>query len=238
MVYTEGELIVPALQVMSENPSGVDTTKIIKELTTRLRPSGEDVKILDGRNDTKFSQKVRNLKSHDTLVWKKLATYDDKTGIWKITPKGLRFLGKDAEVYEAMEEQGFKKEEISKEIDNDFSGIIIEEGAQQPREVKYRERSGKLRIVAISEFKKKGKGKLSCDVCGFNFEEKYGELGKDFIEIHHKEPVHEMDIAGGKTPLNEALKKVAPVCPNCHRVIHRKMGEMLSIEELKKKLKH
>ena len=26
---------------------------------------------------------------------------------------------------------------------------------------------------------------LSCSVCEFNFENEYGELGKDFIHVHH-----------------------------------------------------
>ena len=30
---------------------------------------------------------------------------------------------------------------------------------------------------------------LSCVVCGFNFEEVYGERGKDFIEVHHVKPL-------------------------------------------------
>lgn len=33
-----------------------------------MKPDGEDMDILDNRNDTKFSQKVRNLKSHDSLA--------------------------------------------------------------------------------------------------------------------------------------------------------------------------
>lgn len=34
-----------------------------------MNPSGEDCKILSGRGDDKFSQKVRNLKSHNSLAY-------------------------------------------------------------------------------------------------------------------------------------------------------------------------
>ena len=70
MIYSESELIVPALKILA-NPihreEGVTTTTLIGELRTKLKPSGHDVEIIDGRSDDYFSQKVRNLKSHNTL---------------------------------------------------------------------------------------------------------------------------------------------------------------------------
>ena len=39
---------------------------------------------------------------------------------------------------------------------------------------------------------KKAKG-YTCEVCGFNFELRYGKLGKDFIEVHHLVPISERD---------------------------------------------
>lgn len=30
---------------------------------------------------------------------------------------------------------------------------------------------------------------LHCSVCGFDFEQVYGEIGRDFIEAHHTKPV-------------------------------------------------
>ena len=37
-----------------------------------------------------------------------------------------------------------------------------------------------------------------CMVCDFDFEEVYGELGKDFIEVHHTKPLssleHEVEV--------------------------------------------
>ncbi|HEV2897628.1 MAG TPA: hypothetical protein VGX71_07295 [Pseudaminobacter sp.] len=42
----------------------ITTTKLIAELRTRIPLSAEDEEQLDGRNDDRFSQIVRNIKSH------------------------------------------------------------------------------------------------------------------------------------------------------------------------------
>ena len=64
---SETDLIPTALEVIRNNP-GIRTSELIDELARIHNPTGEDLEILDGRNDTKFSQKVRNLKSHNTIA--------------------------------------------------------------------------------------------------------------------------------------------------------------------------
>jgi len=59
--------------------------------------------------------------------------------------------------------------------------------------------------------------KLFCEVCGFDFEDKYGIIGKDFIEAHHILPVSSMGVIN-KTKTTDLIM----VCSNCHRMIHRK----------------
>lgn len=78
----ENELIEPALDCLYDAPNGiVSTTELRDYLAQVLKPKGEDTEILDGRNDMKFDQKVRNLKSHKTLV---------KTGYVDHVHKGFR----------------------------------------------------------------------------------------------------------------------------------------------------
>lgn len=67
-----------------------------------------------------------------------------------------------------------------------------------------------------------------CSICGFDFEERYGELGKDFIEVHHIIPISQR---GGKYTLNP-ITDLIPVCSNCHSMIHRRK-EPYDIDELK-----
>jgi predicted HNH restriction endonuclease len=228
---------------MKDNPKGVTTSQLIKHLIDVMHPSGHDMEIISGRHDTYFSQKVRNLKSHNTFTKKNLAEYKSigKQGLWKITRDGINYLegieivvddSQPEDIVTSLSNQGFNSKTIEKEAEKNYSGLIIEEGSLDKRTTAQRNRSSKLREIAISEFKKQHEGQLYCVACGFNFLKTYGELGKDFIEIHHGEPMHLMDIEGEKITIAEALKKIFTVCPNCHRMIHRGSA-MLSIDELK-----
>ncbi len=93
-----------------------------------------------------------------------------------------------------------------------------------------RERNPKLISTAKKQFKQKN-GRLYCQICGFDFEEKYGELGKGFIEAHHIKPVSEM-----KQTEKTKLEDIIMVCSNCHSMIHRKRP-WLNLDEIKTLLK-
>ena len=66
-------------------------------------------------------------------------------------------------------------------------------------------------------------------VCDFDFEEAYGELGKDFIEVHHTKPLYSLE---EKMEINPEEDLVC-LCSNCHRMIHRRRDKILTVEELK-----
>ena len=70
-------------------------------------------------------------------------------------------------------------------------------------------------------------GYLSCEVCDFNFTEKYGDRGKNYIECHHNTPVSGLN-EGDVTKLSD----LTLLCSNCHRIIHRKKP-WLTIDELR-----
>ena len=65
----------------------------------------------------------------------------------------------------------------------------------------------------------KGHHGATCMVCGFNFEDRYGELGVGYIEAHHLTPF--ADLRGRPTQLDAATDFIV-VCPNCHRMLHRR----------------
>ena len=67
-----------------------------------------------------------------------------------------------------------------------------------------------------------------CFVCVFDFEKRFGELGKNFIHVHHLTQVATV----GKTYEVDPIKDLRPVCPNCHAMLHRQ-NPPLTIEELK-----
>ncbi|HUC01917.1 MAG TPA: HNH endonuclease [Candidatus Paceibacterota bacterium] len=231
MIYAESDLVIPALKIIERHPEGVPTEYLIKELTDTLKPEGEDAEILSGRTDTKFSQKVRNLKSHDTLEKKNLAIYKDK--LFFITDEGRRYLNAGyEEVVEALQEQGFSEEIREQEFKDDYKDIIVEEGFLSTKNVAFRERSRKLIQLARAHFKKGGK--IPCIACEFDFLKFYGERGRDYIEIHHTHPIHQHEASGEKMAADEALKKVVPLCSNCHRMVHRQRNNILKISQLKK----
>jgi 5-methylcytosine-specific restriction protein A len=89
---------------------------------------------------------------------------------------------------------------------------LNEEDLRTLREHKRIERNRRL-----AEKAKKVHG-YTCQACNFNFEEKYEELGKRFIEAYHLIPLHELK--GQKVILNPKVD-FAILCSNCHRMIHR-----------------
>ena len=88
------------------------------------------------------------------------------------------------------------------------------------------ERDAKLRQQALNIHG------YSCFVCGFNFFETYGEIGRQFIHVHHINPLSQI----GEQSVNP-ITDLVPVCPNCHCMIHRDKKYILTIEELKQILK-
>ena len=93
---TEKELILPALHVMkSKENEEITTSELIKELENLIEIDEADKGIIQGRNDSYFTQKVRNLKSHNTLVNKGYATYIN--GKFQITEEGKNYLSENQE---------------------------------------------------------------------------------------------------------------------------------------------
>ena len=96
------------------------------------------------------------------------------------------------------------------------------EGGTQEIILELQKRDSALKRCAIDKYG------LTCQICGFNFEHFYGALGAGYIEMHHIQP-----LSGNKAPKTTKLQDVTIVCSNCHRVLHRKGGEPLSIIKLK-----
>lgn len=73
----------------------------------------------------------------------------------------------------------------------------------------------------------------SCQCCGFNFEQAYGDLGKEYIHVHHKKALYEIKEEYILDPISDLI----PVCANCHAMLHRK-NPPLRIEDLKEIIVH
>lgn len=116
-----------------------------------------------------------------------------------------------------------------KDVDEDFLEPVktLTEGGSKVVTIKKYERNKLLRDEALRFHG------FTCVVCNFNFKDFYGDLGKDFIEVHHIVPISENQT---KVSVNSQTD-LTVLCANCHRMIHRKKGITLTIEELKNKIK-
>ena len=224
--FTEKQLILPALYLMSKATDGyMSTSGLIAKLTNIMHPTGQDAKILTDRKDTYFSQKVRNLKSHKTLVNKNYAIDCDEG--FKITDEGRLYVQNHIDAIDYLLADEFNYNDVMTALNDitDRTPIshleeIVSEGRFINRNVQTRERSSKLRDLAIEHFTHNGI--ISCDCCGFNFPTVYGlDYGKNCIEIHHIKPIFLYEGETFEQTVDNALQNLLPVCPNCHRVIHK-----------------
>ncbi len=79
-------------------------------------------------------------------------------------------------------------------------------------------REKRLRREKIRTVLLQNNGRLQCEVpgCGFDFFMIYGDLGREFAHVHHKNP-----LSFREGPSKTALSDLAIVCANCHAMIHR-----------------
>ncbi len=105
--------------------------------------------------------------------------------------------------------------------DNEEKKTYTEGTANQITQTRY-ERNPYARAACIKHYG------YSCSICEFDFEKRFGELGKEFIHVHHLTQVATV----GKTYEVDPIKDLRPVCPNCHAMLHRQ-NPPLTIEELK-----
>lgn len=117
-----------------------------------------------------------------------------------------------------------KNNEIIENIDDEF---LVLEGKPLLKLHTYRERNIDL-IKKKKESVFRFSGKLLCEICNFDFEIEYGELGKGYIECHHNNPLS-LNVGVIQTKLDD----LSLLCSNCHKMIHRRKP-WISVEELRK----
>ncbi len=73
-----------------------------------------------------------------------------------------------------------------------------------------------------------------CMACEFDFEKIYGEIGANYIHVHHI-------IMVSRAPMNykfDPIRDLVPLCPNCHSMIHTDIENPISVEGLQKIMKN
>lgn len=166
------------------------------------RKTGDLVSCLPGRRRT-------NGNRHDVAV----------VEAFQLRPEEMREEARRIEA--AIREWGDSSHAIA---DLDLLDDHADEGRAVLRAHLRRERSTALRRRKIADARKQGRA-VACEACGFDFCATYGDRGTDYIECHHRTPLH---VSG---PVKTSLRDLALICSNCHRMVHR-TTPWLSIDEL------
>lgn len=98
---------------------------------------------------------------------------------------------------------------------------------------------GVKKTITINAYERNSEARLkcleyygtNCEICGFNFEDTYGKIGKGYIHVHHLTPLSEIAEEYELDPIRD----LRPVCPNCHAMLHKlhKGTQCHTIDELK-----
>lgn len=161
--------------------------------------------------------------------------YDSNLTTQQIVEKELDKIGKCDEWKKLADylsidmPEASEEDPLPEEVPDDTSEPIFE-GAKKQIIVNAYERDPKAK-KKCKDFYMKRDGRLTCQVCGFDFGTIYGAEYANMVHIHHKRPLYEIKETYVVDPINDLI----PVCPNCHMVLHANGGT--SVEALKKKIK-
>lgn len=224
---TEGDLVIPVLAFLNANGGSATIAQITGYIRNTYPLSEADLRPLPTRPGEKmFEQQIRNLRSHHKLP--KLGLAENIPGGFRLLPGISEMLegGNAGWMFDMVASQPVKAvRKFVDGVDRRKKMISLDENASEGvavtvRDAKRRSRSARLRQAAIERFTRGGV--IACHCCGMTFEDVYGPAyGVSCIEIHHKKPIYTYDDSDIDKTVAEALKNVIPVCPNCHRIIHR-----------------
>jgi 5-methylcytosine-specific restriction protein A len=119
--------------------------------------------------------------------------------------------------YRALTYRGGIDAEVESQTDvaDEFS-IPPQASITETRKYAYHRKIERNRTAA--RFAKKFHGNR-CQACDLDFSERYGEIGKGFIEAHHLRPIATLE--EGVPVKYDVAADFAVLCSNCHRMIHR-----------------
>lgn len=127
----------------------------------------------------------------------------------------------EQQLRQIIDEMQTEREITVEEVDThpaDFPMLDVVEGRLIETSTSRYERNPVARQVCLQYYRRLHHGRLYCEICGFDFERQYGEKFRDYIHVHHRNPLASFDGEHPVDPINELI----PICPNCHAVAHQK----------------
>ena len=180
----------------------------------RLEMIGAQTSCTNGATWAHYQEYCRILKGIqmflDERISDQITLLDAHSFLWML------WMLKDASIPKGLMEEGIQDGESCVY----YGG---KEGAQRLYYVMKYERDAKLRKQAIDIHG------YRCAACDMTLEETYGELGANYIEVHHVVPLHTLQ---EEITVNPETDLVC-LCPNCHRMIHRKKNSIMTVSELR-----
>ncbi|MEV6360354.1 HNH endonuclease [Nocardia asteroides] len=152
-----------------------------------------------------------------------VAFADDAEGMHALAKKLWGGKEIDLRLNDEIEDAGV--EDADSEILSAALFIAAVEGGIRQRWSRIYEHDPKLRRRKIEQ-SRASRGNISCEVCGFDFETAYPNIGEDFIHVHHAVPLH---VTGR---VETTLDDLVLLCANCHQMIHRP-SQWLEVAELR-----
>lgn len=141
----------------------------------------------------------------------------DKSGLHKkeLSRQILRITDFLLQIIELLREEQYNDDDVYSKIEN----------RKKVRTHLIRERRSYLST------RRKQMDNYKCAICNFKFKDKYGTMGENFAEAHHKVP-----LSSDNYPRLTHIDDLITVCSNCHRMLHKMEGKLSDIEVLKKLL--
>lgn len=218
----ENDIVKPALKIIKDNP-GINTSELIKELQKVVELYPGDKEISNSRNDTKFSQIVRNLTSHknNNKFWKCINKEKDgrNTGF---------FINEIGET----EIQGYERKEVSEEREdsnlqrkirecNEYNDYVELQKADS-RIPKKTSRSNNARYQTDARISKTvlKENNYICEIeklTGNKHTSFNTNKGTQYMEGHHLIPMKAQKNFKNNIDRSD---NICCLCPNCHRAIH------------------
>jgi 5-methylcytosine-specific restriction protein A len=198
-------------QIHNRNPRIIQLSEVLNQLPIHLD------RYEKFRNTNGVGLKLSNFLSLDESYHGKGMSSASKLDkeVYKEFKDKRKLLTQLANAIKSASIPKIKAEIINLQVDDEDNNYERIEGSILYRYHLARERNSTI-VKKKKEQALKQQGKLECELCYFDFVKAYGEIGKGFIECHHKKPLHLLT----DTTFTK-LDDLMLVCANCNRMLHR-----------------
>lgn len=230
---TQSKIELPLLKLIYESEGKIEAKDCYQPLAQYFNLTLEEQNEPKQNGESRWKNRVQWAKQN-LIAYKYLYKKEySGRGVWEITPLGISKVEellcegdkKEHSSLGVMEVTLLDKSKVKQKnkftYSNDVDEFIYEGNLKESITNTY-ERNKAARMECINHHGCK------CSVCDLDFEKKYGEIGKDFIHVHHILPLSQISVEHIVNPIED----LCPVCPNCHAMMHKRENPF-SIKEMK-----